>query len=455
MSLTSLLSIARSALLVHQRALDVTGHNIANANTPGYTRQRLELAAEVPLRTPDGSVGRGVRGIAIFNTRDQFLDAAFRREQGSYSHADTLRSALARVEQTFGEPSEIGIGAAIDGMFNAFAELAEAPASGSAKIAARAAAGLLATRLREADGRLTQESVALRHDFDATVDRVNQLGREIADLNRQIVAAGGPLSTAPDLTDMRDGRIDELSGLVAVRVLPRDHGAVAVLAGDAMLVDGAFGQQLETRVMPGGGLAAAVVGSTRNIVPGAGKLRGLSELSTEGFPGIRAELDRLAAELVGTMNTIHAAGTTHGGVTGVNLFNPSGVTAGTIALSADVIADANNIVTGMTAAPGDNTVALQLAGLRSIGFPALNSDTPGGFYAGVVASLGTIVRDAQQAAQTAEVITAGISAQRSAVHGVSTDEEMVRLIQQQQAFSAAARLVVVADEMMQDVLRMV
>ncbi|MCA9763184.1 MAG: flagellar hook-associated protein FlgK [Gemmatimonadetes bacterium] len=455
MSLASLLSIARTALATHQRAIDVTGHNIANANTPGYTRQRLELAAEIPLNTPYGTVGRGVRGIAVFNARDQFLDAAFRREQGTFSHADTLRSALQRVSGVLNEPSDTGIGAALDGLWSAFSDLADAPSTGASRVAVRSAAQLLATRLRDADARLTSESVALRQDFEGTVARINQLGGEIADLNRQIVARGGPLETAPDLADLRDAKIDELATLTQVRVLPRDHGAVAVLTGDAMLVDGAFAQQLETRTLPGGGLGAGLVGSTRLAVLGGGKLQALAELSTSGIPGVRAELDRLAQALVTTINGIHGAGMTNGGATGIDLFDPAGVTAGTIAVSAAVLADPTNIVTGATAASGDNSIALQLAALRDTPFAALNSDTPGAFYAGVVGSLGSIVRDATQAAEASDVVLAGIETQRQSVHGVSTDEEMVKLIQQQQAFSAAARLVVVADEMMQDVLRMV
>lgn len=442
-------------MMTHQRALDVTAHNIANANTPGYTRQRLELAAEIPLYTPYGTVGRGVRGVAIFNTRDQFLDAAFRGEQGKFAHADTLRSALQRVQGVLNEPSNDGIGAAIDGLWSAFSDLANSPASGATRVATRAAATTLVNRLHEADARLSGESVAIRNGFDEGIARINQLGQEIADLNREIVARGGPLDTAPDLSDLRDVKIDELATLTAVRVLPRPNGAVAVLTGDAMLVDGAFAQQIETRVLTGGGLAAGMVGSTRTVSLGGGTMQALSELSTQGVPGIRAELDRLAAELVGSINGLHQAGTTNGGATGIAFFDPAGVTAGTIALSADVLVDPANIVTGATAAPGDNSVALALANLGQTGFPGLNGDSPGRFYAGVVSSLGTIIRDASQSADAASVITAGIEAQRNAVHGVSTDEEMVKLIQQQQAFSAAARLVVVADEMMQDVLRMV
>lgn len=455
MSLASLLSIARSALQTHQRSIDVTAHNIANANTPGYTRQRLVTVAETPLTTPDGTVGRGVRALGVFNSRDQFLDASFRNEQGRFSHADTLRSALQRVEGVFGEPSDSGIGAALDGLWSAFSDLAESPASAAVKVTTRAAAQTLVNRLHAADQRLGTEMVALRQQYGDTVARVNQLATEIADLNREIVARGGPLETAPDLTDMRDARIDELASLTAVRVLPRDHGAVAVLTGDAMLVDGAFAQQLEVRTLTGGGLAVGIVGSTRNTVIGGGQLQALEELSTQGIPAVQAELDRLTAALVAAVNTAHTAGQNNAGTTGIPFFAPTGTTAGTIALSAEVLADPLNVVTGTTALAGDNSVALALAGLGSTGFGTLDGDTPGQFFSGVVAGLGVAIQDASQAADASEVITAGIEAQRQAVHGVSTDEEMVKLIQQQQAFSAAARLVVVADEMMQDVLRMV
>lgn len=455
MSLASLLSIARTALATHQKAIAVTGHNIANAATPGYTRQRLELAAEIPLNTPYGTVGRGVRGVAVFNARDSFLDAAFRREQGAFGHADTLRTALARVEGAIQEPSEYGIGAALDGLWNAFSDLADSPGSSANRIAVRSAAAQFATRLNEASARMDAERVAVRREFDDTVSRVNRLSSEIAELNKQIVALGGPLSTAPDLEDQRDARLDELSALVPVRVLPRNHGAVAVMAGDAMLVDGAVAQQLETRSLPGGGLGVGVVGSSRLTVLNAGKLQALAELTTEAIPGVKAELDRLAAAVVSAVNAIHEAGATPGGATGVSLFDPAGITATTIAMSAAVLADSQNVVAGVTAAPGDNSVALQLAGLRHTPMAALNGETPGAFYSSVVSSFGTIIRDISQSADAAEVIAASIEGQRQAVHGVSTDEEMVKLIQQQQAFSAAARLVVVADEMMQDVLRMV
>jgi flagellar hook-associated protein 1 len=454
MALSNLMSIARSALLVHQRSLDVTGHNIANANTPGYSRQRLVLQAEVPLRTPLGTVGRGVTAGGTTAMRDAFLDAAFRREQGIYAQADTLRQMLQRVEDVLQEPSENGLGATLDAMFGAFADLADRPTSGAARVGVRAAADAVARQLNTLDARLASEEGQLQAAYRDTVDRINSIARQVADLNREIVAAGSPPRSAPDLEDARGLLLDELSGLIGVRVLERGDGSVGVMAGDVLLVDGAYSQTLEARLLVGGGIGAGVVGSTRLLVPGSGSLRALGELATEGVKSIRVELDRLAAELVPTINAIHQGGTTLGGDTGVSLFDPAGVTAATIRLSAAVAGSADQVVAG-TGLAGDNSVALALAALRTEARAALNGDTPGGFYASVATSLATIVRDADQGARTAEVILSGARSRRAAVSGVSTDEEMVALIQQQQAFAAAARLVSVADEVLQEVLRLV
>jgi flagellar hook-associated protein 1 FlgK len=277
----------------------------------------------------------------------------------------------------------------------------------------------------------------------------------VAQLNLEIVAASAGGASAPDLEDARDLLLDELSGLVGTRVLPRGDGSVAVIVGDALLVEGAFPQRLEVRTVPGGGFAAAIVGSVRNLLPGGGVLGALSDLSTGGIPGVRSELDRLAAGLVATINAIHAAGTTLGGATGIDLFDPAGVTAGSLNLSAAVRANPQDIVAGATRAPGDNAVALQLAGLRNTAVASLNGGTIGEFFTGLVFNVAAIVRDADQGARIGEQIVAGLTARRASISGVSSDEEMVNLIVQQQAFSAAARLVTVADELMQDVLRMV
>lgn len=455
MSLASLLSIARSALTTHQRAIDVTGHNIANASTPGYTRQRLAIVAETPFRTPLGTVGRGVTDQGVFAERNVFLDATVRREQGNLGRSDTLRDMLGQVEAVFGEPSESGLGATIDAFFSAFSDLANDPSSLAARSVVRQAGSSLIQQVGLIAGRLTDLATDTTTRTEGTVSQVNALALQIADLNRAIVVEGGPNRTAPDLEDQRGQLLDELSTMVQVRVIDRTDGTVGVIAGDTLLVDGKFAQQLEVRPLVGGGIGVAVVGSTRLLDPIGGTLAGLTALGQQAVPSVRGELDRLVAGIVGAVNTLHAGGTTLGGATGINFFDPAGVTAGTMRLSTDVATSAANVVAGTTASSGDNRVALALAALRTGGIASLNSSSPGDFYTALVTTVGTLVRDAERDADVAETLATSAASRRTSETGVSTDEEMVALIVQQQAYAAATRLVTVANSMMDDLLRMV
>lgn len=455
MSLASLLSIARSALITQQRALDVTGHNIANATTPGYTRQRLELAAATPFRTPQGTVGRGVTDIGIFANRNTFLDATVRREQGNLGRSDTLRDMLGQVEAVFGEPSDTGLGATLDAFFNAFSDLANDPSSLAARSVVRQAGSSLIQQVGLVSGRLTDLATDTTARTQDAVAQINSLATQIGELNRDIVVQGGPNKTAPDLEDRRGVLLDELSTLIQVRVIDHADGSVGVITGDTLLVDGKFAQQLDVRPLVGGGVGVGVVGSPRLIDPIGGTLAGLTALGQQAVPSIRAELDRLVAGVVGAVNTLHAGGTTMAGATGVNFFDPAGVTAGTMRLSTEVAASAANVVAGTTSAAGDNRVALSLAGLRNAGIASLNSSTPGEFYAAIVTTVGTLVKDAERDAEVASTLSNSASSRRASETGVSTDEEMVKLIVQQQAYAAATRLVTTANAMMDDLLRMV
>lgn len=455
MSLASLLGIAKSALTTHQRSIDVTAHNIANVMTPGYTRQRLLLSAEVPLRTHLGTIGRGVTDNGVQAERNSYLDASFRREQGSFSHADTLRTLMGRVEGVFAEPSDHSLGAALDGLFNAFNDLANDPSGSANRAVARQAANEVIQNLHSLGAQFDGIAATIDSQFKDTIAQVNQISVRLANLNRLIVSQGGPQHNAADLVDERGRLLDQLAGFTGVRVLPRSDGSVGVLAGDQLIVDGAFAQELESRPQPGGGYAVGVKGGTRLIGGLSGALAGLIELGTQGLPGVRGEVDRLVAALVTEVNTIHRSGSTPGGATGTDFFDPARLTADSISLAAPIAASPANIAAGATSAPGDGTIALQIAALRSLSLGSLNGSSIPEFYTSLVSNVGSIVSDAGSEASTAEILLSATEAQRHAEHGVSTDEELIHLMAQQQAYAAAARLVSVADEMVQDLLRLV
>jgi flagellar hook-associated protein 1 FlgK len=309
-------------------------------------------------------------------------------------------------------------------------------------------------RFHQIDGEINRSLKDAAAQLQSDVNEVNQLTHQIADINSRILALGGSTAQAPDLADQRDQAIDRLSQLIGTRVLPRSDGTTAVLAGDALLVDGSRVQDLSVMTLPGGGYGIATSGGAA-VDPQSGSLEALTTFTTTTLPGIRAKLDQLAQAMVTDVNAIHQTGFTQSGATNTNFFDPAGVTAGTIKLSAAIQADPGEIAAGSTAAPGDNSVALKLAALARTGSLGLGGATMRDFYADLAGSVGSAVSDAADTADIQSTLVSRADMQRSSISGVSIDEEMTNLISQQEAYSAAARLIRVADDMMQDLMNLI
>ncbi len=451
MSLSSLLNIARTALLTHKRAMEVTAHNVANAQTPGYSRQHLTLRAQDAVRTPDGWMGRGVTSDAVARSRDVFFDAAYRREAGRYSQSSTLGDGLRQIEDAMGEPSDVGLSAALDRMFNAFSDLANDPASPASRDLVAQAGNRLAQQMNQLDERVAAASSDALSRLQGQVSEANELLREIGQLNRSILSAGG--SSAVDLQDRRDNLVDRIAELMSVRVVQADDGTVSVLGEGGSLVNGVDATQL---TVTGSGANIAVAGPSGSPLTSiGGSMGGLLELINVRVPALRAQLDELAAALVGQINAVHRTGYTATGATNTDFFDPAGVTAATMRLAAPVATSSAAVAAAGTNRAGDGTVALQLAQLGSSAIAALSGRTFRDHYSGLAAGIGLSVQGAAADTEVQLALVGQADQRRAEVSGVSVDEEMVNLIAQQQAYGAAAKLIGVADEMMQLLLQAV
>ncbi|MCE9600696.1 MAG: flagellar hook-associated protein FlgK [Gemmatimonadetes bacterium] len=449
MSLSSLLSIARSALLTHKRAMEVTANNVANAQTPGYSRQRLELKQQGAVWTADGLIGRGVTSGSVTRARDQFYDASFRRENGLFSQSSTLRDGLRQIEDAIGEPSNTGLSAAMDRLFHSFSDLANDPASPAARDLVVRAGDQFATQMNQLDTRVLTAGSDAQARLDAEVKQVNELLRQIANLNRDILAAGG--SGAVDLQDQRDLAIDALSQMMTVRVVKHDDGTVTVMGEESNLVDRVIPTQLSLTnaspnlgIVDSGGVPLSRVG---------GSMGGALEIINRVVPDLRTQLDALAENLVTEMNAIHRNGFTATGATNTDFFDSGLLTAGSITLASPLRVSSSNVAAGGSARPGDGSIALRLAQLGSAGIGGLAGRTFRDYYSGVAAGVGLAVDGASTDAEVQQALMDQADQQRTAVSGVSVDEEMVNLISQQQAFGAAAKIVTIADDMMKTILQ--
>lgn len=453
MSLSSLLSIARSALSAQQRAVDVAGHNIANASTEGYTRQRLRLIPATPLRNAKGFLGRGVRVDGIERSRSRFLDATVRRESAALAQFSTLRQSLAEVEDVLGEPSDFGLAASMDAFWSAWGDLANNPLNGAVRAVVRSQGRQLTDQFNRMANRLDAIRGQTFESLRSDIDDVNRMTVRLAALNRQIVASGGAGANAPDLLDVRDLLLDKLSELLPIQVVQNEDGSVRVFGGEILLVDGMLIRPLAVTTTPSGAVAIATELST--VKAASGRVAAHLDLLNSAISTVSGQLDSLAAAIVSEVNTLHNGGATLAGAPAGDFFSATGVTAASITLAVQIDQSPDNIAAGTGSGPGDGSVALNMAALRDVRVSSLGDLTIGDFYTSVVATLGQEVREAEGFASAQDALVANAKVRRSSMSDVSIDEEMISIIMHQQAFAAAARLVSVADEMIQEVLRMV
>jgi len=451
----SILSIAAGAMTAHQKAAQVTSHNIANAATEGYSRQRPLLVTAPSLHTAYGSLGGGVFLADVSRLHDAFADAAFRRNTASASEAGTRYDVLGRIEQLYGEPSEAGLATALDAFWSAWSDLATMPDGVAERSAVRYRGEAVALHLN----RLASDLVDLRLDTEGrlsdAVARVNQLVRQIADLNRDILAAEAAGGTASDLRDARGRALDELAELVDIQVIEHERGDISVIVDNATVVDGPLSGALEVRTV-GADVVLAVAGGVTTVPRPGGRIGALVGVLNEDIPSQMAQLDALAAALVEEINALHRAGTNPAGATGVDFFDPAGVTASSIRLSAAVDADSRQIAAGSPDGSGNyqagaNDIALQIAALRDKPLSALGVSA-NAHYDRMVVDLGARIASSAAAADAADTLAASASVRRESIRGVSLEEELVMLMRHQSAYTAAARVVSVADEMIQAVL---
>lgn len=454
-SIGTILATASTGLRTQQAALNVVAHNIANAATEGYARQRAVIDPRPALHTPQGSYGTGASVTDVESLRDALLDANFWGETGNAAQHEARAQLLGRLEAVLGEPSDHALSGSLDRFLSAWSDLASNPGSPVARTVVRQRGQELADKLNH----LAASVDLIRQDVEARltqgVARINALAEDLTRLNREIVSAESGGNTAGDLRDARARALDELATLLPINVTQRANGSVGVETSGVHIVDGAYHVPLEAGTASGV-VGVRIVGRSGFLPAEGGSLGGILHVLNHDLPAVTGSLDELAAALVGEVNALHRLGTNGAGETGVDFFDPGGETAASISLSSRVQAAAAAVAAGSGASDGAyragaNDVALALASLRDTELTSLGS-SPGEHVRGLVSSLGIAVRSSTDAADVHRILTDQADVRRQSVSGVSVDEELVRLIQYQSAYQAAARVVSAADEMLQSLL---
>ena len=459
MGINRLVDIGKSALFTAQQAILVTGHNIANVNTPGYSRQQITLSENAPQDGSPGQIGMGVQAESIKRSYDAFVDAQLVSSGSQVGEFTASSTAMAQLEPLFGDANNQGIGAGLNDFFSALQDVATNPSDLAARTVFLSKATALADQFNQSAAILTTAQGFLDSQVGQTITDVNRLTSQIADLNTKIADTESSGQQANDLRDQRGVALADLGERIDISSIEDATGQVTVFTGRGqLLVDKARTYKLVgVPDLSNNGLLDvrydAGAGPTTSLIPviQSGQLKGLLDVRDQTIPSLRASLDTLASEVVTQVNQQHRLGFGLDGSTNLDFFTPTGTTASTIAVS---LTNVRQIAASSTAAgiPGNNANALTLAGLRTTDFASFGNVTFQKYYSTIAGSFGSATQAAQSNLQAQQAIKDQLTSQRASVSGVSMDEELANLLQYQRSFEAASRVIVVADELFQTIL---
>lgn len=456
-NLFGLLNIGQSALHTQQKAIDVTGNNIANVNTPGYSRQRLVVRQGSPIRVDGMTMSTGVTadpGIRRFY--DQFLSAQLENENESLGRWEAQKEALEKAELMFDEANGLGLSNAMSEYWNAWQALSNNPSGVAERTTLISAGQYLGSVFNQIYSNISKLQQDIDTHVDEIVTEINGLAQQIADLNQKVVQVETSGHNANDFRDERDQLVFELSKLININTYEDGDGYLSVDTENGKpLVQGTATWSLTTADNAGvqdvfwQNSDGTNVNITANI--SAGELKGWIDSRDVHLNDYLTQLDTLANTLRTSVNGAHTAGFDLNGNAGLDFFTGTG--AVDIAVNAAIIADTDLIAAAGAGEglPGGNGAAMAIANLQN------SATMPGGstfdeYYNALVGKVGADVQATGFNSVHQTSMVQNLENYRQQVSGVSLDEEMVNLVKFQHAYNAAAKLITTADEMMDEIL---
>ena len=463
------INTALRGLEVQQTAMNVTAHNIANVSTPGYSRQDVDIQTTDPISDPTllpagaGQMGTGATVEQIRRSHDDFVQQQTLYQNGVLSQRTSDSNTLNAVSSLFNEPGPQGFSTQLSAFFTSWQTLASNPSDMPTRAAVVASGQALAAGFNTIGSSLHELQVNEDGKVVPLVQEMNTITSQLATINGQINAVSSLGEQPNDLLDKRDNLLNRLSQIADVNVYIQPSGvANVVLQGAGGIVQGTSSFALTTLpdpARPGMTGIALASAPTRPITPQGGELGGALTARDSLIQSRITSLNQLATNVMGALNTMQANGKDMAGNAGIPFFvdAASGSTSSTTALSITVnpalVADPSKLAAASIAgAPGDGSNAQAIAGLQST--PATGQTTTlQAQYNTMISTLGVDTKKAQDDVQANTLVLQNLSAQQATVSGVSTDEEASKLIEYQNAYAAAARVISIFDQTISDMIK--
>ncbi|HET7488080.1 MAG TPA: flagellar hook-associated protein FlgK [Acidimicrobiales bacterium] len=454
MSTFSSLGTALSALYAQQHGMDLTGQNVANANTDGYSRQRVRLEAMGGVAGPQiftrsMQPGAGVKVVDFQRIRDAFLEQRALTEQSSTTALQAGQTALSRIELSFSEPGPNGLQSQLSEFWGSWDDLANRPGDVGARSQVVERAQTLVQGFNRAAGDLVSLRNSLTDQLRSRVDEINAQAGRIAELNNSIQSSVQAGLSPNELLDQRDQLINQLSNLVGISTRDGAAGTVDVFVGGSALVRGPNTETLGVTTDAQGN--ATVMWNRLGVradLAGGGEAGGLQNAINTTIPTYQSRLDALANQLRDAVNTQHQAGDDLvAGQPTDPFFTGSG--AAGLAVNPTIVADPNRVAAAAAGAGAlDSANALAMAGLGD------GVGSPDAVYRALISDLGADAQRVNRQADIQSQIASQVDAARKAQSSVNLDEEMTNMIAYQHAYDAAAKFMTAVDQTLDTLIHM-
>lgn len=452
-SLNSALEIMAGALNADQAALNVTSNNVANANTPGYTREIPVFQANDSVVINSISYGQGVQMTAAQSQRSLVLEAALQQQTQAQQATQAQWTAMQQVEMIFNQVSTAtsgvsagnsGLGDQMTSFFNTLTQLEANPSSTPLRENVLNAAGTLSATFNSVASQLGVQTASLNQQVAGVVQQINPLLTSIAQLNQQI-ASISPNGDAGQLEDQRQYDLQQLSQYVGVNVVTtEDNGITVTTTGGALLVAKSQAFQLTTGNV-GGSLHvfSSAPGASADITAaqasGGGQLAGLLAARDQAIPSILQQVDTLANGLATQVNAVQTSGVDLNGNPGQPMFNIPATVAGSAAGISVALTNPAQIAAAATGTgPGDDANLQIMANLANGNIVA--GQTPADYYSALITGIGGAVASLNTQNQAEQSSLSQVQSQRNALSTVSLNEEAAHLQTYEQAYQAASQM---------------
>lgn len=460
MSGISALNIAKDSLLSHQTAINLTGSNIANVNTTGYTRQRPVFTTSGTMDVEAGLVQMSVSIDQIERMYDRFLEAEINEQIQDMGYSETRKEQLEIIEIIFNETTGEGIDDLLNEFWGAWEDLSANPEGQAERVALLSAAESMTYLFRS----YSSDLVAVQDDANAAIgDLVNQINSKltsIADLNEKISQNETGTGDTNVLRDERTLLVKELAEIIDIQYFEDSSGALNIFISNGLtLVEGENYYTLDVQANAGNSFYYDVVftdtpGQSINNYITSGKLAGFMEIRDVTAVEYLNDLNTLAATLVQEVNAQHQLGYDLSNNVGGDFFDPTKTDALTIEVSSSIINDINTIAASETV-NGDGNNALYIGRLKDSLVLNGNTSTFNGYYASFIGQIGEDVASADRICDHHSDLMDQLTIKRESISGVSIDEEMLNLIKYQTGYSAAAKLCATVQELVDTLLGLV